>query len=372
MPISSKRAADCPRCPATMPRSASGPTSPALPTGSPRARDSAEEAAGADERSRAALYRALGHAYDFALAAEDAPDDYAELLDDAGLKAQARAPMTPVVKLVFGVALRQDAGSPNSPRPCPGRSARASPPARSPTLLEAHEGGLKGVVAAERAARRPAAEARPLGRDPRRAARRAAARPRRDRRRRATDEFVLLVARRDAGRLRHRRPGRRPALVDQAIRKSAPDRRCQASAATGAMTRRAGASRQGVDVMRAVILRSCSSRLCPPSPPPRRPPTVEVQLSSFAFTPERDPSARRPAGDRCTSSTAAVAATISRRPNSSRPRPASPGRSPTAPSRCRGHQSVDITLTPARGTYRLRCTHTMHTAFGMSGAITVE
>ena len=32
-----------------------------------------------------------------------APDDYAELLDDAGLKAQARAPMTPVVKLVFGV-----------------------------------------------------------------------------------------------------------------------------------------------------------------------------------------------------------------------------------------------------------------------------
>ena len=32
-----------------------------------------------------------------------APEDYAELLDDAGLKAQARAPMTPVVKLVFGV-----------------------------------------------------------------------------------------------------------------------------------------------------------------------------------------------------------------------------------------------------------------------------
>jgi uncharacterized cupredoxin-like copper-binding protein len=37
-----------------------------------------------------------------------------------------------------------------------------------------------------------------------------------------------------------------------------------------------------------------------------------------------------------------------------------------------GHQSVDIRLTPARGSYRLRCTHTMHTAFGMTGTITVE
>ena len=38
----------------------------------------------------------------------------------------------------------------------------------------------------------------------------------------------------------------------------------------------------------------------------------------------------------------------------------------------RGHQSVDITLTPSRGTYRLRCTHTMHSTFGMHGTITVE
>ena len=38
----------------------------------------------------------------------------------------------------------------------------------------------------------------------------------------------------------------------------------------------------------------------------------------------------------------------------------------------RGHQSVDVRLTPARGHYHLRCTHTMHTAFGMSGEIEVE
>jgi uncharacterized cupredoxin-like copper-binding protein len=37
-----------------------------------------------------------------------------------------------------------------------------------------------------------------------------------------------------------------------------------------------------------------------------------------------------------------------------------------------GHASADIRLTPARGTYRLRCTHTLHTAFGMTGEIVVE
>ena len=37
-----------------------------------------------------------------------------------------------------------------------------------------------------------------------------------------------------------------------------------------------------------------------------------------------------------------------------------------------GAQSVDIHVTPAHGHYRLRCTHTMHTAFGMSGEIDVE
>jgi plastocyanin len=36
------------------------------------------------------------------------------------------------------------------------------------------------------------------------------------------------------------------------------------------------------------------------------------------------------------------------------------------------HGSVDVRLTPARGTYRLKCTHTLHAAFGMRGEITVE
>jgi uncharacterized cupredoxin-like copper-binding protein len=37
-----------------------------------------------------------------------------------------------------------------------------------------------------------------------------------------------------------------------------------------------------------------------------------------------------------------------------------------------GNRSVEIRLTPARGRYRLRCTHTLHTAFGMTGEIVVE
>jgi plastocyanin len=37
-----------------------------------------------------------------------------------------------------------------------------------------------------------------------------------------------------------------------------------------------------------------------------------------------------------------------------------------------GHQSVDVRLTPARGTYRLKCTHSLHNAFGMNGEIRVQ
>ncbi len=37
-----------------------------------------------------------------------------------------------------------------------------------------------------------------------------------------------------------------------------------------------------------------------------------------------------------------------------------------------GHASAEIRLTPARGRYRLRCTHMLHTTFGMTGEIIVE
>lgn len=66
------------------------------------ARELAHAADATEDRSRSALYAAVSRAYDFSLAAQAAPEDYAELLADSGLTMQERAPMTPVVKLVFG------------------------------------------------------------------------------------------------------------------------------------------------------------------------------------------------------------------------------------------------------------------------------
>jgi len=66
------------------------------------ARELARTADVTEDRSRSALYLAVSRAYDFSLAAREAPEDYAELIAESGLAVQDRAPMTPVVKLVFG------------------------------------------------------------------------------------------------------------------------------------------------------------------------------------------------------------------------------------------------------------------------------
>ena len=118
------------------------------------ARESAEVCKQADGRSRAALYRALAMAYDFAVAAKRVPDDYAEILDDAGVKAQARAPMTPIVKLVFGIdydktRLTEFAAALSHADRCEVDFGGFQ------QFLDDAEGGLKGLVAAERKARRP-------------------------------------------------------------------------------------------------------------------------------------------------------------------------------------------------------------------------
>jgi hypothetical protein len=66
------------------------------------ARELALAARSCEDRSRSALYAAVGRAYDFSLAAQAEPEAFAELIADSGLTVQERAPMTPVVKLVFG------------------------------------------------------------------------------------------------------------------------------------------------------------------------------------------------------------------------------------------------------------------------------
>jgi hypothetical protein len=182
------------------------------------ARECADAVKGADARSRAALYAALGQAYDFALAAELEPQDYAELLEDSGLKAQDRAPMTPVVKLIFGADYDKSRVT---------EFAAALSWARREDLptgsfrryLEAFEGGLKAVVAAERRARRPLAK-REGSDDPRETLRSAA--PLAHCAIEAASEFVLLVARRDsAGGVSILASLDDAALVERAIRKAA-------------------------------------------------------------------------------------------------------------------------------------------------------
>jgi hypothetical protein len=183
------------------------------------ARESAEAVKNADSRSRSTLYRALSEAYDFALAAEAEPADYAELLEDSGLKAQDRAPMTPIVKLIFGIDYDKTRLTEFAAALSHGRR-RGLQTGAMLGFLEHHEGGLKGVVQAERQARRPAAMP-----DAGAAAR--------ERLRQAEviayldidagdAEFVLLVGRREAdGRIAIVAPVSADAsLIDRAIRKS--------------------------------------------------------------------------------------------------------------------------------------------------------
>ncbi|HKX91142.1 MAG TPA: hypothetical protein VJM15_01775 [Sphingomicrobium sp.] len=64
-------------------------------------RAKADEARQAKLRANTALYEGLGAAYDFALDAEEAPEEYLRLVEAQGLKIQLRSPMKPVVKLAF-------------------------------------------------------------------------------------------------------------------------------------------------------------------------------------------------------------------------------------------------------------------------------
>jgi hypothetical protein len=64
-------------------------------------RAKADEARQAKLRANSALYEGLSAAYDFALDAEEAPEEYLRLVEAQGLKIQLRSPMKPVVKLAF-------------------------------------------------------------------------------------------------------------------------------------------------------------------------------------------------------------------------------------------------------------------------------
>lgn len=117
------------------------------------ARDCAAEAGQNDARSRAALYRAIGLAYDFALASQNAPQDYAEMLNAAGIKVQARSPMTAVIKLIFGMEYDKTRITEYATA-LDHAWANGLEAGTLTAHLERYPGGLKGLVRDERAARR--------------------------------------------------------------------------------------------------------------------------------------------------------------------------------------------------------------------------
>ncbi|NYH95573.1 PAS domain-containing protein [Novosphingobium marinum] len=117
------------------------------------ARELAEAARCSEERSRRALYAAIGRAYDFSLSAARESEQLAALLEDAGIAVQERAPMTPVVKLVFGAGYDKTRLAEYA---CALDHAHRVGMARG--TLEDHlsslPGGLKAFVAEERLVRR--------------------------------------------------------------------------------------------------------------------------------------------------------------------------------------------------------------------------
>jgi hypothetical protein len=117
------------------------------------ARELAQAAQGSEDRTRHALYAAIGRAYDFSLAATEAPEEFTELIVDSGLTVQDRAPMTPVVKLVFGADY--DKTRLTEYASALGHAHRIGlPRGELTTYLQRAPGGLKGIVNEERRLRR--------------------------------------------------------------------------------------------------------------------------------------------------------------------------------------------------------------------------
>ncbi|WHO38502.1 hypothetical protein PMI04_018470 [Sphingobium sp. AP49] len=161
------------------------------------ARDGAEKARTSEARSHAALYRAIGLAYDFALVTRRSAQEYAELLDDAGIKVQARSPMTAVIKLVFGSTYDKTRITEYATALDHGSTADMGPGTLA-AYLSAYNGGLKALVRDERAQRRSDMPTRPDRRQTARATMRMATALPPDAIHTDVDGLAVVVARREA------------------------------------------------------------------------------------------------------------------------------------------------------------------------------
>lgn len=118
-------------------------------------RDRARSVGHVDSSSRHRLYAVLADALALYEATEKDPDAYKRMLAEAGIRRQARAPLTPVIKLIFGTqydktriteyatALLYAIGE--------GETS-----ATVKDFIAGHEGGIKGCVRQARMARRAA------------------------------------------------------------------------------------------------------------------------------------------------------------------------------------------------------------------------
>jgi len=117
------------------------------------AQELAHSARVTEDRSRQTLYAAVGRAYDFSIAASQDPAQFGKLIEESGLTVQDRAPMTPIVKLVFGADY--DKTRLTEYAAVLSHAHRVGIERGTlPTYLREAEGGLKGVVNAERRERR--------------------------------------------------------------------------------------------------------------------------------------------------------------------------------------------------------------------------
>ncbi len=162
------------------------------------ARSSADNAAHCEQRTRAALYAAISQAYDFYLMTEQYPDDYQMLLEDSGLAVQDRAPMTPIVKLVFGTQYDKTRLTEYATA-LKYAKRNAIEKGSLGDFLSQHDGGLKAIVYAERETNQPSgllSKARTLGEDLLAKLRSAPSRQLQDIDA-GDSEFIVLVARKD-------------------------------------------------------------------------------------------------------------------------------------------------------------------------------
>lgn len=160
------------------------------------ARDGADEARRADSRSHAALYRAIGFAHNFAIATAQSPQDYDEMLADAGIKVQARSPMTAIVKLVFGAGYDKTRLTEYATALDHAQASGLSLGALA-DHLNGYPGGLKALVRDVRAERRAEKPARPDGRTSARATLKAARALEPQAVTTDTDGLAVVVARRE-------------------------------------------------------------------------------------------------------------------------------------------------------------------------------